>query len=88
MRAYENSKSGLQRDPWGKALKAPVTGGVQLAPFDGGYMACRLSSGHSAIKSMVVGSTMPRRNRSHPAQAIIAPLSVQSLGGGHSRGTP
>src|SRR6185312_12302292 len=33
-------------------------------------------------------STMPRRKRSIPAQAIIAPLSVQNLIGGATRRTP
>ena len=30
----------------------------------------------------------PRRSRSIPAQAIIAPLSVQSFGGGATSGRP
>src|ERR1700721_2197081 len=46
------------------------------------------SSGQRGRPGASSPSIIPSRSRSTPAQAIIAPLSVQSLGGGATRGGP
>src|SRR5262249_30629596 len=46
------------------------------------------SSGQRARGAVSKGSFKPSASRSHPAQAIIAPLSVQSSGGGATKVAP
>src|SRR5215475_3401768 len=46
------------------------------------------SSGQRARGAVSRGSLMPSASRSQPAQAIIAPLSVQSSGGGATKFAP
>ena len=53
-----------------------------------GRGGARSSSGQRGRSGASSPSTRPRRSRSSPAQAIIAPLSVHSAGGGATKRSP
>ena len=69
--------------------RPPNKAGVQSRyAFPFSDRAADTSSGQRGRADAARSSTKPRRRRSIPAHAIIAPLSVQSAGGGATSGTP
>src|ERR1051325_193328 len=58
---------------------------VHAAPADAISAETAASSGHRGRTGASSPSVRPRRSLSSPAQAIIAPLSVQSAGGGGTK---
>ena len=78
------------RDPKAAAALADKREGLRLPGMKlagcGGLVTS--SSGQRARGAVSSGSTRPSASRSAPAQAIIAPLSVQSAGGGATSTVP
>src|SRR5271165_1657446 len=69
----------------GHAAADPADYAFTPAPVRG---AAAGSSGQRGRGAKPSPSTRPRRSRSSPAQATIAPLSVQSFGGGTAKANP